>query len=76
MEIIQWDLWIVSKSAMEPMNSRKNKLNSKKKHCLFKPIPNAHLVVCLRVIEENQNPSSNQKAIVITIIYLKEKKKR
>ena len=27
-EIVQWDPWIVSKSAMKPMNSSKNKLNS------------------------------------------------
>ena len=29
-EIVKWDLWIVLKSAMELMNSNKNKLNSKK----------------------------------------------
>ena len=28
-EIVYWDPWIVSKSAMGPMNSCKNKLNSK-----------------------------------------------
>ena len=28
-EIIQWNLWIVSKSAVGFMNSCKNKLNSK-----------------------------------------------
>ena len=28
-EIVQWDSWIVPKSAVGPMNSSKNKLNSK-----------------------------------------------
>ena len=28
-EIVQWDSWIVPKSAMGPMNNSKNKLNSK-----------------------------------------------
>ena len=35
--MVYWDSWIVSKSAKGPMNSSKNKLNSKKnwffKHC-------------------------------------------
>ena len=30
-EIVQWDLWIVTKIVIRPMNSSKNKLNRKNK---------------------------------------------